>query len=220
MAFTDHKRENIAKDADYFPSLINAQSQEIPSGKPVVIFLDGVSVTRNKEDYDLFDWKYGTSMITATMGLFEDVPFMFFQISDEISIITRDIKALAEKLNAHYITHDELCSLIGQAFSTGFSKQYGKQTWFHVRMHTVEPNDVERYIKWRQSYTKMAVYTYFAIRKGIWKGEYSNYEPKQLISVFMKQGVYGELRKNRRYIDGTIGSNAAFAGMPVIGRES
>ena len=195
---------NETKDTLYFSEILNDALPELPADSPTVLFFDGVGVTRDRENYNLTDPRYGDAMLDASRVLCGEIPHTCFQISDELSIIFPNIGSFASRINAHYLTHDEICGLSAQAFSEEFSNIYEKKTRFHVRIHTLRPEDCNRYIAWRRKYTKKAVYIYFLISKGAWKSEYRLYEEKELLSIIMRNGLYGKFIKNRRYVEGVV----------------
>ena len=199
---------NLSDDTTYFSSLINKETFELCREKPVLFFLDGVGVTRDREKYDLSDNRYSDAMLSAAEKLCGDIPTLFFQISDEISIVIFDVQAFADQVSAHYITHDEFCGLAGQIFSSEFFEIYGRRTLFHIRVHNIKAEDCKRYISWRRSYTRQALYTYLAVRKGVWRKEYECCSHKELVSMLIRRGLYGRLMGNRRYLEGTIRTNA------------
>lgn len=191
----------------YFSKILDEALPELPAGSPAVLFFDGVGVTRDRENYDLTEHRYGDAMLGAAKILCGEAPYTCFQVSDELSIIFPDITAFASRINAHYLTHDELCGLSAQIFSEEFFAIYGKRTRFHVRIHALKPEDCSRYIAWRKEYTKKAAYTYFMIHEGVWKGAYGKYEKKELLSLIIRKGLYKKLSQNRRYIEGTVQNN-------------
>ena len=189
----------------YFSFLIDSQIPEISPEGTVVIFLDGVGVTRDKVNYDLTDNRYGEAMVSAVENIFgKRLTYTCFQISDEISIIIDDITSFTNLIGAHYRTHDEICGLMAQTFALEFEKLYGHRTFFHIRIHCIGNNDRERYISWRKEYTKLAVYTYFAIHEGVWRWFYDKYNKDQLIPIMMREGIYDKLLGNRRYLEGRL----------------
>lgn len=200
----------------YFSKILDEALPELPPHSPAVLFFDGVGVTRDRENYDLTEPGYGDAMLSAAKILCGEVPYTCFQVSDELSIIFPDITAFASRINAHYLTHDELCGLSAQIFSEEFSVFYGKKTRFHVRVHPLRPEDHNRYIAWRKEYTKKAVYTYFLIHEGEWKGAYGKYEKKELLSLIIRKGLYKKLSQNRRYIEGTVQNNTTPASKSLL----
>lgn len=194
-------REKSAEDK-FFIDIIDTQIPEINKDKPVVIFIDGVGTTRNRKEHDLLNIKFGDSMIKAAMRMCENVPCQIYQISDEMSIIADDVKKLAENIGASYCTHDELSSLIAQAFVPAFCNYYGKDVRFHIRIHNIEPDDRDRYIAWRKAYVRNAVYTYFAIRNGVWRSVYSDYDEEEIKQVLRRAGLSGKLNDIKSFIEG------------------
>ena len=200
----------------YFPKILDDALPELSAGSPAVLFFDGVGVTRDRENYDLTEPGYGDAMLSAAKILCGEIPYTCYQVSDELSIIFPDITAFASRINAHYLTHDELCGLAVQIFSEEFSAIYRKKTHFHVRMHALRPEDCNRYIAWRKEYTKKAVYTYFLVHEGVWKGAYGKYEKKELLSLIIRKGLYKKLSQNRRYIEGTVQNNTTPASKSLL----
>lgn len=191
----------------YFPKILDDTLPELPAGGPAVLFFDGVGVTRDRENYDLTKPGYRDAMLGAAKLLCGEVPYTCFQVSDELSVIFPDITPFASRIKAHYLTHDELCGLAVQTFSEAFSSIYGKKTHFHVRIHTIKAEDCSRYIAWRKEYTKKALYTYFLIHEGKWRGGYSSYSKEELLSLIMRKGLYKKLVRDRRYIEGVVQDN-------------
>ena len=192
-----------ADENSYFFRLIDAQIPELSAEKPVVIFIDGASVTKDRKEHDLLSDEYGRAMIEAAEEMLEGVRSHLFQISDEISIIIYDVRLFAKKVKASYITHDEISSAVAQRFVPAFCKRYGKQVFFHIRVHNIEPGDCGRYTTWRRTYVRPAVYTYFAISENIWRGVYSEYSVEELITVFKRQKKYKKFIEKKRFAEGT-----------------
>lgn len=205
-----------SSETAYFPKILDDALPELPAHSPAVLFFDGVGVTRDRGNYDLTKHGYGDAMLDAAKILCGEIPHTCFQVSDELSIIFPDITLFAARIKAHYLTHDELCGLAVQTFSEAFSSIYGKKTHFHVRIHTIKAEDCNRYIAWRKEYTKKAVYTYFLIREGVWKGAYSKYEKKELLSLIIRKGLYKKISQNRRYIEGTVQNNTTPASKSLL----
>lgn len=194
-------REKSTEDR-FFINIIDTQIPEIDTDKPIVIFIDGVGTTRNRKEHDLLDERFGDSMMKAAMQMCENVPCRIYQISDEISIIVDDVKKFARNIGASYCTHDELSSLAAQAFVPVFCSSYGKSVRFHIRIHSIAPEDRDRYIAWRKTYVRNAVYTYFAIRSGVWRRAYSDYDEDEIKQVLRRAGLSGKLKDIKRFVDG------------------
>ncbi len=196
-----------SSETAYFSKILDDALPELPTHSPAVLFFDGVGVTRDRKNYDLTEPGYGDAMLGAAKILCGEVTYTCFQVSDELSIVFPDITLFAARIKAHYLTHDELCGLAVQTFSEAFSSIYGRKTHFHVRIHAIGLKDCSRYIAWRKEYTKKAVYTYFLIHEGKWRGGYSSYSKEELLSLIMRKGLYKKLLQNRRYIEGATQGN-------------
>lgn len=199
-----------SSETAYFSKILDDSLPELPAHSPAVLFFDGVGVTRDRRNYDLTKPEYSYAILGATRKLCGETPHTCFQISDEISIIFPDISSFASQINVHYLTHDEICGLAVQTFSEEFSVIYGERARFHVRVHSIKPEDVSRYIAWRKEYTKKAVYTYFLIHEGKWNGAYGKYRKEELLSVIMREGLYKKLLQNRKYVEGIFQNNHGF----------
>ena len=83
-----------------------------------------------------------------------------------------------------------------------FCNYYGKDVRFHIRIHNIEPDDRDRYIAWRKAYVRNAVYTYFAIRNGVWRSVYSDYDEEEIKQVLRRAGLSGKLNDIKSFIEG------------------
>ena len=199
------KKKEINADSEdrYFFDTIDRQIPAIDTEKPVVIFIDGVGTTRDRDSHNLLAPAFGDAMLSAARAMCSGIPCHIFQISDEVSVIIRDIKAFADKVGASYCTHDELSAAAIQHFTPAFCRAYKMNVYFHVRVHNIEASDCERYIDWRRKYVRKAVLTYYAIKTGVWRSDYGSLGGEEIVRILKSYGFCSELKKIRRYIEGT-----------------
>lgn len=75
--------------------------------------------------------------------------------------------------------------------------------YFHVRAQNIEASDCERYIDWRRKYVRKVVLTYYAIKTGVWRSDYSSLDGEEIVRILKSYGFGSGLKEIRRHIEGT-----------------
>lgn len=159
----------------YFYNIQRKYSMRVSKTQPLVIRLDGKSVTRNK-NIDLIDRDNANSFSNAlekTVKYFS-AKYECYAIfgSDEVSFIFPNPYIVVKDLDSDEVYYsNEIISLFTQYFFDYFNEfDNHKKVFWHGKCFSISDEKIKSYIKYRSKIIQNVMTTYFLIKKGAYRG--------------------------------------------------
>ena len=162
--------EKKEKWQNYFEHIVNKYNLGLSQNHPIVIFLDGKSVTSSNF----------VNLNTESAGSFNeafDKTIKYFSNKykaiaiygvDEVSFIFEKPKYLIEDLNLNKIKAHDIVSKFSQMFFDEFNKNMNvRKIYWHCKVSNIPKGKIKSYLKYRSTSIYELFMTYFLKRMGI-----------------------------------------------------
>ena len=193
---------------DNYPELFSLKDKSYGTyeiDKPVVIFMDGVGVTRNHHLYNMLQPNnYTVRLSQSANALLRmlNIDCTYYAALDEISFIFPDTQQLIDVMRM-----DNTKAYIESLFAQKFVKimwNYYPQTIIKVTSFNIGSENIQEWIKYRTDVCKNNSVMYVA-KEYLDKEKYHEKESKEIIRELKKEHLYDEvLLKNKALYKGIL----------------